>query len=128
MIDEYDMEIGYGKLGHNADLVTRDGFPCCNKCGSVELTMNTTSMSHGIVYTQSGVIVEFTCNSCRAELTLALCNQDVGKPQLTASARWVTKRLPPKPLTSLQELQSYSLTGQSHKMKKKLLWHGGYLP
>jgi len=128
MIDEYDMEMGYGKHGfHNADLATSDGFLCCNKCGSVELTMNTTSMSHGIVFTQSGVIAEFTCNSCRAELTLALSNRDIGKPQLTASARWVIKRLPPEPPTSLQKLRSYSLTGKSHKLKKKLLWHGGYL-
>ena len=128
MIDEYDMEIGIGRQGHyNADVRTNDGFLCCNKCGSVELTMNTTSMSHGIVFTQDGIIAEFTCNSCRAKLILALSNRDIGKPQLTASARWVTKRLPLEPPTSIEELRSYSLTGQSHKLKKKLLWHGGHL-
>ena len=96
MIDEYD------ESGH---------------VGTTELTMNTTSMSHGIVQDVDGVVCEFTCNKCGTELALALYNDDVGNPQLTTRINWVQKVAPYVP-TAIDKLNSYSLTGYSKKLKQ----------
>tara|TARA_R110000824_G_scaffold63208_9_gene166519 strand:+ start:1913 stop:2317 length:405 start_codon:yes stop_codon:yes gene_type:complete len=108
MIDEYD------ESGH---VGTSEDFLRCQKCRSTELTMNTTSMSHGIVQDVDGVVCEFTCNKCGTELALALYNDDVGNPQLTTRINWVQKVAPYVP-TAIDKLNSYSLTGYSKKLKQ----------
>jgi len=108
MIDEYQ---------ENGLVCTSDDFLRCRECRSTELTMNTTSMSHGIVHDKDGVVCEFTCNKCRTELTLALYNHDVGNSQLTARINWVQKVVPYVP-TAIDKLNSYSLTGYSKKLKQ----------
>ena len=87
MIDEYSIKIG----GQGQEVRTRDDFLCCNMCISTELTMNTTNMSHGIVFNKDGVVIEYCCNTCGAKQTLCLFNDNVGRPQLTARINWVTK-------------------------------------
>ena len=83
MIDEY--------ITTNKMVTINSDFLRCSKCGSSELTMNTTSMSHGLVHDEDGVIIEYNCNKCDTELTLALFNGSVGNPQLTARINWVHK-------------------------------------
>ena len=117
MIDEYELENGYGAVTHNQNVSVKDDFLCCPKCDSVELTMDTTSMSHGIVHDSNGIIAEFTCNGCRAQITLALFNGDVGRPQLTARVNWVNKVVPHVP-AAIDKLRSYSLTGYSKELKQ----------
>ena len=95
MIDEYQ---------ENGLVCTSDDFLRCRECRSTELTMNTTSMSHGIVHDKDGVVCEFTCNKCRTELTLALYNHDVGNSQLTARINWVQKVVPYVP-TAIDKLK-----------------------
>jgi hypothetical protein len=84
MIDEYYMDM-FGQV-----VRTDNDFLCCNRCKSIELTMDTTTMSHGLVFDKDGVIVKYNCNSCGANLILALFNDNVGKSQLTARINWVT--------------------------------------
>tara|TARA_R110000796_G_scaffold27391_1_gene75589 strand:- start:63 stop:521 length:459 start_codon:yes stop_codon:yes gene_type:complete len=117
MLDEYTLKSGYGLTGHNANVNTKDDFLRCPKCDSSELTMDTTSMSHGIVHDKNGIISEFTCNSCKTQLTLGLFNYDVGLPQLTARINWMEKYAPYVP-TAYDKLQKYSLTGYSKKLKQ----------
>ena len=124
MLDGYEFENGYGPTKHNSNVSVNDDFLCCPRCNSVELTMDATFISHRsedvgdlVVYDNNGVIAEFTCNICTAQITLALFNDDVGRPQPTARINWVHKELPYTP-TAIDKLRSYSLTGYSKKLKE----------
>ena len=46
MIDEYELENGYGAVKHNQNVSVKDDFLCCPRCNSVELTMDATFISH----------------------------------------------------------------------------------
>tara|TARA_R110001592_G_scaffold242853_3_gene503517 strand:- start:902 stop:1231 length:330 start_codon:yes stop_codon:yes gene_type:complete len=79
--------------------------------------MNTTNMSHGIVYDKDGVIMEFDCIDCSHSAILAIGNGDVGKQQLIARISWVHKVAPYVP-TAAAKLAACSLTGYSKKLKQ----------
>ena len=107
MIDEYELENGYGAVKHNQNVSVKDDFlniifpprrpPC-------------------------GIIAEFTCNGCSAQIILALFNDDIGRPQLTARINWVNKVAPHVP-TAIDKLNSYSLTGYSKELKQHVEKH-----
>tara|TARA_R110000824_G_scaffold308270_2_gene495786 strand:+ start:3739 stop:4155 length:417 start_codon:yes stop_codon:yes gene_type:complete len=108
MLDEYS-DVG---------LVDTDGdFLRCPKCRGSNLHMNTTNMSHGIVYDKDGVIMEFDCIDCSHSAILAIGNGDVGKQQLIARISWVHKVAPYVP-TAAAKLAACSLTGYSKKLKQ----------
>ena len=99
-------------------VTTSDDFLRCPSCRSIDLIMDTTNMSHGIVQGVDGVLMEFTCKKCSSTPVLALFNDDIGLPQLNARINWVEKEVPRSEPTALDKLRSYSLTGQSKKLKK----------
>tara|TARA_R100000315_G_C5113133_1_gene64622 strand:- start:77 stop:481 length:405 start_codon:yes stop_codon:yes gene_type:complete len=107
MIDEYE---------EDGLVSTSDDFLRCPKCTSINLHMNTTNMSHGIVHDKDGVIMEFCCADCSHLAILSIGNADVGNPQLTARINWVRK-VAPHVSTAIDKLNSYSLTGYSKKIK-----------
>jgi len=82
LIDEYE---------EDGLVATSDDFLRCPKCKSVNLYMNTTNMSHGIVHGKDGVVMEFSCTNCLHPAILSIGNADVGNPQLTARINWVRK-------------------------------------
>jgi hypothetical protein len=117
MLDKYELTYGYTGL-----VRTNDDFLRCPNCDSVELHMNTTNMSHGIVHNKDGVIIEFNCNSCSHLAILSIGNADVGRPQLIARINWVQKVVP-YASTPAFELNSYSLTGYSKKLRQHIDKH-----
>ena len=110
MLDEYD------EFGH---VVINEEFLRCPKCKGSNLHMNTTNMSHGIVYDKDGVIMDFDSIGCSHSAILAIGNADVGKQQLIARINWVRKVAPYVPIRSAADkLTAGSLTGYSKKLKQ----------
>jgi len=108
MLDEYSED---GEVTINGEFLR------CPKCKGGNLHMNTTNMSHGIVYNKDGVIMEFNCTNCSHSAILAIGNADVGEPQLIARINWVRKVAPYVP-TAAYKLAACSLTGYSKKLKQ----------
>ena len=122
MIDEYELAIGYSDSGehHNQDVNVEGDFICCPRCKSIHLLMgkiSTPNKLSSFFPEKECVIIEFTCKEkeCSAELSLALYNE-VGH-NYHSRINWVEKVVPYVEDT-IDELKSFSLTGESKKIKR----------
>ena len=125
MIDEYELAIGYSDSGehHNQDVTVKDEHICCPRCESIHLLMgkiSTPNKLSSFFPEIECVIIEFTCKEkeCSAELSLALFNDDTWHSRIN----WVEKVVPYVEDT-IDELESFSLTGQSKKLKSHIEKH-----
>ena len=130
MTDEYEMAVGYSNTGeyHNQKVNVVEDFISCPRCCSINMCMGKISTPNKIMK-REGVIIEFTCKECSAELLLALfndfeCSELEGEP---ARINWVEKVVPYVE-NAVDKLKSFSLTGKSKKIKKHVEKHDlGYL-
>jgi hypothetical protein len=123
MIDEYELAIGYSDSGehHNQDVNVEGDYICCPRCESIHLLMGKISTPNKIMEREC-VIIEFTCTEkeCSAELSLALYNEVVHNYH--SRINWVEKVVPYVEDT-VDKLESFSLTGQSKKLKSHVEKH-----
>ena len=123
MIDEYELAIGYSDSGehHNQDVNVEGDYICCPRCESIHLLMGKISTPNKIMEREC-VIIEFTCTEkeCLAELSLALFNEH--SHHYHSRINWVEKVVPYVEDT-VDKLESFSLTGQSKKLKSHVEKH-----
>ena len=127
MIDEYELAIGYSDSGehHNQDVNVEGDYICCPRCKSIHLLMgkiSTPNKLSSFFPEKECVIIEFTCTEkeCSAELSLALYNEVVHNYH--SRINWVEKVVPYVEDT-VDKLESFSLTGQSKKLKSHVEKH-----
>jgi hypothetical protein len=117
-MDEYEMAIGYSDSSgqhHNQNVNVESDFICCPKCKSINLSIGKISTPNKIMKSE-GVIIEFTCKECSAELSLALFNEVAHN--YCSRINWVKKVIPYSYNSYLSSLRSHSLTGYSKKFKE----------